>query len=218
MPPPTAPGASALAGRLESLRRESRAAPVVQPGAPASSIDALRARVLDIRRESTMPKPAAAPPAATIPPPVAEPDGFEELPMDLSRLKGLRALSEQLFGDDQHVSECQEALTHVLKRSNEGATKDSRIEELADLVKRLRKCLRRVRRPCIRFALAGPPTAAVALLVGPSWTGQRSMSARPTVTSATPRWSPRAFACSSCPQRRRHRPRPLHLLPPPPPP
>lgn len=65
-----------------------------------------------------------------------------------TKIPSLDALAAQLFAQDLH-QQCEKALTCQLKSTREGATKDTRIQELADLTKLTRRLLKHVRGHCL---------------------------------------------------------------------
>jgi kinesin family protein C1 len=120
----------ALQGKLQSLKRESRR-PSISGTYPDHSVKAqaamggLAARLQSLqRRESIRPV---------------------EQTMN-SEASSLVKIASQLFNDPELVALLEKGLTAQLTRSHEGATDESKIRELASMVKTLRRGMKELRR------------------------------------------------------------------------
>lgn len=65
------------------------------------------------------------------------------LPAEISET-GFAALAQRLLNDPALREQCERGLVAQLQRTKDGATSETRIQELAGMVKTLRRCLREV--------------------------------------------------------------------------
>lgn len=118
-----------LQGRLSALKRESFR-PV--PGSsssmlPGQDTGALAARLDNLRRESIRPMPVA---------PLQPPVQFEAGSVDMSSFSKVAA---QLYEEKAFLELCNKGMNAQLTRSKDGATNETKIQELAGIVKTLRR-------------------------------------------------------------------------------
>lgn len=125
----------ALQGKLQSLKRESRR-PSISGTYPDQQVKAqaamggLAARLQSLqRRESIRPV---------------------EQPLN-SEVSSLVKVADQLFNDPELADLLEKGLTAQLTRSHEGATDESKIRELASMVKTLRRGIKELRRRAEAF-------------------------------------------------------------------
>ncbi|EIE25440.1 hypothetical protein COCSUDRAFT_61657 [Coccomyxa subellipsoidea C-169] len=141
----TSPSGSSIIARLQALKRESaqllessstRGATDLPPSsapAAAQASNPSQGRVLQpITRENARSSTAA------------ERSSFSEICFEAAgqwETPSLAQAAEELFSDSTFAELCERGLTMQLKRTKDGATAETRIAELAGLVKLLRRCL-----------------------------------------------------------------------------
>ncbi|CAL5219289.1 g1094 [Coccomyxa viridis] len=142
---PQSPAHASIAARLSALKRESFQAidnplsaagdtPLRELNAPKGTMPASYSTLMPTSRENM--RLAAAPDQRMS---MSEMDPFEAAGQ--WDAPSLAQVAEELFSDAMFAEMCERGLTMQLKRTKDGATAETRIAELAGLVKLLRRCL-----------------------------------------------------------------------------
>lgn len=122
-------------GALQSQLNVLRSTPVAAPHPPHMQRTPLT-EVADSHRSTKEPDIGGHEDAGQEPP--------SALPADEGTDGSFAAVTQRLLNDPILREQCERGLTAQLQRTKDGATHETRIQELAGMVKTLRRCLREV--------------------------------------------------------------------------